>query len=152
MNGAMSALVCCSQERELLTHVDNSARGPDTEAEEEYEGDAEEGDDDGAGALAEAARDGLDGSRHGGDGARCGGGGGRDDTAAVVRLHDGPHLTDALYDGVLGCAAVSETLGELGALVSEAGVGAVGVVPQLRIVGIVSPGVAGPAGSHKTLY
>ena len=105
-----------TEQGQLLTHVDHTAGGPDPEAEEEDQGHSQEGDDQGAGALAEAPRDGLDGGGHGGDWSWCGSGGGRDDTAAVVRLHHSPHLTDALNHGVLGGAPVCDALGELGAL------------------------------------
>ena len=131
------------QQGQLLTHVDHPARGPDTEAEEQEQGHSQEDDDDSAGALAQTPRDGLDGGGHGGDGPRCWSGGRRNYAAAVVRLHHGPHLTDALNHSVLGGAAVGEALGKLGALVGQTGVRTVGVVPQLGILGVVTPGVTG---------
>ena len=138
-----------TQQGELLAHVDDSTRCPDTEAEEEDQGDAEKGDDESAGALAEASRHRLDCRLHGGGGTWCWGGGWRHDAAAVVRLHHSPHLTDALYHGVLRGAPVSQTLRKLGTLVSEARVGAVGVVPELRVVGVVSPGVTSSGECHN---
>ena len=86
-----------TQQGELLAHVDDSARCPDTEAEEEDQGDAEKGDDESAGALTEASRHRLDCRLHGGGGTWCWGGGWRHDAAAVVRLHHRPHLALALY-------------------------------------------------------
>ena len=45
---------------------------------------------------------------------------------------------------VLGGAEVCVALGKLGTLVGEAGVRTVCVVPQVGIVGVVSPGVTVP--------
>ena len=104
------------QQGQLLTHVDHPAGGPDTEAEEQEQGHSQEDDDHSAGALAQTPRHGLDGGGHGGDGPRCWSGGRRNYAAAVVRLHDSPHLTDALNHSVLGGASVSQTLGKLRAL------------------------------------
>ena len=134
----------CRQQGELLAHVDHPHRVEDAKDHEEDQGDAEEDDDQGGGGFGESCDPRLHFGLHRGDGPGGRGGGWWHDAGAVVRLHHHPHLAAAVQHHVLRCAQVRRALGKLWTGVGEAGVGAVGVVPQVRHpeLSVVPPGVA----------
>ena len=104
---------------DLLTHVDHSAGSPDTEHQEQEDGDGEEYDDQCGGSLAQPPSDCLDLSLHGGHWSGGRGGGGWHNAAAVVCLHHHPHLTLTLDDLVLRGAVPGDALCKLGALTTQ---------------------------------
>ena len=130
------------QQGYLLAHLDDAVRVKDLEDKENKYGDREESDDDGRGGASDGSGYRFSLCRQRGNGSGRGRGRGRNNAGAVVGLHDGTHLTRAADHGVLLRAQQGVALGKLGTLVGEAGVGAVGVVPDVWVVGVVGPGVA----------